>query len=46
MVKGFQLKNGKIVEVESFNLVVNADVSLFNQYNFKNKVEDKNCINP
>ncbi len=46
MVKGFQLKNGKIVEVESFNLMVNADVSLFNQYDFKNKVEDKNCINP
>lgn len=45
-VKGFQLKNSKIEEVESFNLMVNPDVSLFTQYNFRNRIEDKNCINP
>jgi hypothetical protein len=46
MVKGFQLKNGKIVEVESFNLVVNTALSLFEQYGFRDGIVDKNCINP
>ncbi|MFN0050059.1 MAG: hypothetical protein ACKVOU_13130, partial [Cytophagales bacterium] len=45
-VKGFQLKNGKIVETETFNLTVNTSVSLFEQYNFRDRIVDKNCINP
>jgi hypothetical protein len=46
MVKGFQLQNGKIVETETFNLAVNSSISLFEQYNFKDRILDKNCINP
>jgi hypothetical protein len=46
MVKGFQLQNGKIIETETFNLAVNVDVSLFEQYNFRDRIVDKNCINP
>lgn len=45
-VKGFQLKNGKIVETETVNLTVNTSVSLFEQYNFRDRIVDKNCINP
>jgi hypothetical protein len=46
MVKGFQLQNGKIIETETFNLAVNVGVSLFEQYNFRDRIVDKNCINP
>ena len=45
-VKGFQLQNGKIVETETVNLTVNTSVSLFEQYNFRDRIVDKNCINP
>ncbi len=45
-IKGFQLRNGKIVEVETINQTVNDAKSLRDQYNFSNKIEDKNCINP
>ena len=46
MIKGFQLKNDKIVETESINLTVNISAALFEQYNFKDRIVDKNCINP
>ena len=45
-IKGFQLINSKIVEVETINQAVNDAISLFQQYNFKDKIEDRNCINP
>jgi FG-GAP-like repeat len=46
MVKGFQLQNGKIVETETFNLAVNSSISLFEQYNFRDRILDIYCINP
>jgi FG-GAP-like repeat len=46
VVKGFQLQNGKIVETETFNLAVNSAISLFEQYNFRDRILDKFCINP
>ncbi|MFM2268580.1 MAG: hypothetical protein RL757_2021 [Bacteroidota bacterium] len=46
MVKGFQFQNDRIVETQTVNLAVNISISLFEQYNFVNRISDKNCINP
>ncbi len=42
---GFQFKDKKIVETDKITAVIEASKSLFEQYNFSNRLVDKNCIN-